>query len=181
MTLMERPIVNLMVDVPSGTDLARALRPRFARPLRLDYSGWMRQLAHDGFSDSDISRLEYFIGYFFNETELSEKLALILREVRDLNDESALDLALDQWLDYTGWAAIWEQVCKADFPDPIDAAAYAGTCLLNMAASTLSFEPIRRSPVTQADDWSMDESEVKEGIELAEVGLSEDTLEWSPC
>ena len=180
MTLMERSIVSLMVDVPSGTDLARALRPRFARLLRLDYSGWMRQLAEDGFSDSDISRLEEFIGNSFNETELSEKLTLILREVHDLNGEAEVDSALDRWLTCAGWTDIWEQVSKAEFPDPIDAAGYTGTCLLNIAASTLAFESLRRNPIVQADDWSMEESEMKEGIELAETGLTEDATEWTP-
>ena len=180
MTLMERPIVNLMVDAPSGVDLARALRPRFARLLRLDYSGWMRQLASDGFSDSDIFRLEEFIGNSFDEAELSEKLASILREVRHLNDEAEVDSALDRWLSRTGWTDIWEQVSKADFPDPIDAAAYAGTCLLNIANSALAFESLRRNPPGQSDDWSMDEAEVEEGIELAGSGLAEDAAEWPP-
>lgn len=76
MTLMERPIVSLMVEASSGADLARALKPRFARLLRLDYSGWLRKLAADGFDDSDISRLEEFIGNSFDETELAEKRRL---------------------------------------------------------------------------------------------------------
>lgn len=180
MTLVERPIVNLMVEAPSGADLARVLQPRFARLLRLDYSGWMLQLAADGFSDNDVNRLEEFIGNSFDETELTEKLALIFREVEDLNDDSAVNLALDQWLAHSGWKVIWEHVCKAGFPDPIDAVAYTGTCLLNMAASTLAFESLRRNPVKQSYDWSMDESQVKEGIELAETGLGEDVKEWPP-
>lgn len=72
MTLTERPIATLMADAPSGADLLRALRPRFARLLRLDYSGWMRQLTADGFSEDDIKRLEEFIGNSFSETELTE-------------------------------------------------------------------------------------------------------------
>lgn len=181
MTLMERPIVSLMVESPSGADLAWALRPRFARLLGLDHSGWMRQLAADGFSGSDINRLEDFISERFDETESTEKLASILRGVQDFNDESEVDAALDNWLACTGWVSIWEQVHEADFPDPIDAAAYTGTCLLNAAASALAFESLRRNPSAQVeDDWNLDESQVIEGIELAETGLSGDAAEWPP-
>lgn len=96
-----------------------------------------------------------------------------------MNDETEVDAALDRWLSRTRWVSIWEQVCKAEFPDPIDAAAYTGTCLLNMAAGTLAFESLRRNPPGHTDDdWGMDESEVKEGIELAEAGLAEDAAEW---
>ena len=180
MTLMERPIVSLMVESPSGADLAWALRPRFARLLGLDHSGWMRQLAADGFSGSDINRLEDFISERFDETELTEKLASILRGAQDFNDESEVDAALDHWLARTGWVSIWEQVHKANFPDPIDAAAYAGARLLQMASSTLEFESLRRNSTGQQSDWTMWKSQVQEGIELAEAGLAEEAAEWPP-
>ena len=146
MTLTERQIVSLMVESPSTTDLARAVAPRFARLLQLDHTRWMHQLAADGFAASDISRLEAFVGDSFDETGLADKLASILNEIPDLNEEPVVDSALDKWLTCTGWPSIWNQVCIAEFPDPIDAAAYAASHLLNIASSTLAFESLRRNP-----------------------------------
>ena len=44
------------------------------------------------------------------------------------------------------------------------------------------FPELQGLPSSKADrDWKLDESEVEEGIELAEAGLAEDAAEWPPC
>ena len=173
------PIPSLTLQAPSSPDLLQALRPKFARLLQLDHPGWMLQLAADGYSDDDLKRLEELVHHSFGEVELAEKLACTLEEVRDLADQEDVNQAVERWLDQAGWTGIWEQVCQAELPDPIDAAAYVGTFLLNLAASTLAFECVRRNPSDRKEsDWSMDEPDVLEGIELAEAGLAEDASEW---
>ena len=180
MTFAENQMVSLLVEAPSVEQLAQALRPRITRLLQLDHSGWMNLLADDGYSSRDIKRLEDHVANLIDEIEFSEKLARKLDSVRDLGDRSAVDLAVEEWLNQIGWDSIWNQVCGAGFPDPIDAAACVGARLLQMASSTLEFESLRRNPTGQDSDWPMGKSEVQEGIELAEAGLAEEAAEWPP-
>ena len=181
MTLMERPMFNRMVESSSTMDLAKAVWPRFARLLRLNHTEWMHQLGADGFDKPDINRLDEFVATAFDDTELADALALILEDIDDLEDEMAVDSAIEKWIGLTAWEGIWTQVGLNDFPDPIDAAAYAGTHLLSVATSTLAFEALRRNPPAHAvDDWRMDSQEIQEGIELAESGLAEEAAEWPP-
>ena len=180
MTLAGNQMASLLVGSPSSEHLARALRPRFARLFKLDHSGWMRLLADDGYSALDIKRLEGHLANLCNEIEFTEKLARVLEEVRDLDDQSAVNLAVAEWLKQIGWDSIWKQVCDADFPDPIDAGAYAGACLLQMASGTLRFESLRRNSTGQDSNWIIGKYEVQEGLELAEAGLAEEAAEWPP-
>ena len=86
-----------------------------------------------------------------------------------------------QWIRRSEWAAVWESVYTKKFPDPIDAMAYTGTHLLNIATGALAFESHQRSQLNQKGiDWNTDESQVKEGIALAEAGLAEKATESPP-
>jgi hypothetical protein len=86
-----------------------------------------------------------------------------------------------RWTTDSGWNNIWETVCTQRFPDPIDAAAYVGRHLLDIASSTLAFELTSGKPPMPMDyDWNISEVEVKEGIELAEAGLTVESAEWPP-
>ena len=70
---------------------------------------------------------------------------------------------------------------REEISRPIDATAYTGTHLLNIAATTLAFESSNEAPLSQEGiDWSADESEIREGIALAEAGLAEEAPEWPP-
>ena len=174
------PTVSLLTDPLPEPHMARAIEPRFARLLMLDRQGWMRQLTYDGFTDTDVETLETFLQDSFNELKLAENLARLLKGIHDASDESEISEALLQWTRDSGWNNIWEAVCSRKFPDPIAAAAYTGRHLLDIASSTLAFERMRREPHDPADDWNMSEAELKEGTELAEMGLMEDAAEWPP-
>ena len=177
---------KLMTDdlllAPLGeTHLGRVMKPRFARLLTLDYPGWMTQFIVDGFSDTDVETLENFLQDSFNEAKLAESLACLLKGIHDQAGESEINETLMRWTIDSGWNNIWEAVCTQEFPDPIDAAAYVGRHLLEVASSTLAFELTRgKSPLPADRDWNISEAEVREGIELAEAGLFEETAEWPP-
>lgn len=177
-----RPMAeDLLMDPLGKTHHGRAMKPRFARLLTLDYQGWMTQFKADGFSNADVKALEEFLLDSFNEAELAESLACLLEGVHGQPDESEINEALMHWAMDSGWNNIWETVCARKFPDPIDAAAYVGRHLVNIASSTLAFELARRNPPILTDcDWYISEAEVNEGIELAEAGLSEESAEWPP-
>ena len=170
---------DLLMAPLGKTRLGRVMKPRFARLLTLDYQGWMAQLKADRFTDSDVETLEEFMQNSFSEAELAESLACLLKGIHNQADESEIKEALTRWTGDSGWNNIWEAVCTQKFPDPMDAAAYVGCHLLNIASSTLAFELTCGNPSMPADcEWSISEAEVKEGIELAEVGLAEESAEW---
>ena len=181
MTSTKVPDINFLMEPLSDLQPVMAVKPRFVRLLQLDHSGWMKQLRCDGFTDADIQSLETFQHESFNQMELAERLAHLLRGVHDVTERSDVDHVMAQWISHSGWLAVWETVCAKKFPDPIDATAYTGTHLLNIAATTLAFESLQRSPLSQEGiDWSADESEIREGIALAEAGLAEEAPEWPP-
>ena len=181
MTSTKVPDINFLMEPLSDLQPVMAVKPRFVRLLQLDHSGWMKQLRCDGFTDADIQSLETFQHESFNQMELAERLAHLLQGVHDVTEGSDVDHVMAQWISHSGWPAVWETVCAKKFPDPIDATAYTGTHLLNIAATTLAFESLQRSPLSQEGiDWSADESEIREGIALAEAGLAEEASEWPP-
>lgn len=170
---------DILVYPLGETHLGRAMKPRFARLLTLDYQGWLTQLKVDGFTDTDVETLEEFLQDSFNEAELAESLAYLLKGIRDQAGESEMKEALMNWTRDSGWNNIWEAVCAQRFPDPIDAAAFVGHHFVNIASSTLAFERTRGNlPMPTDLDWNISEAELKEGIELAEAGLTEDAAEW---
>ena len=172
---------DLLMDPLGETHLGRVMKPRFAKLLTLDYQGWMAQLKVDGFTDTDVETLEKFLQDSFNEAKLAESLGFLLKGIHEWAGESELNEALVRWTRDSGWYNVWEAVCTQEFPDPIDAAAYVGRHLLEVASSTLAFELTRgKSPLPTDRDWNISEAEVKEGIELAEAGLFEETSEWPP-
>jgi hypothetical protein len=172
---------DLLLDPLGKTRLGRVMKPRFARLLTLDYQGWTTQFEVDGFTDTDVETLEEFLQDSFNEAELAESLAYLLKGINEQAGESEINEALMRWAMNSGWNNIWDAVCTQKFPDPIDAAAYVGRHLLDVASSTLAFELARGKSLQSTDcDWNISEAEVNEGIELAEEGLSEDTAEWPP-
>ena len=175
------PTINLLMEPLPEPHLALAIKPRFARLLKLDHQGWMTQLAYDGFTDTDVESLQNSVHASFNEAELAQNLAQLLQSIREGTDESGTNRALAQWTGNCGWSNIWEVVCAQGFPDPIDAAAYTGRHLLDMAASTLAFERTRSQPaVPTTGNWNMSEAELKEGMELAEMGMAEASAQWPP-
>lgn len=172
---------DLLMSPLGKTRLGRVMKPRFARLLALDHQGWMMQLKVDGFTDADVETLEEFLQDSFNEAELAERLAYLLKGIHEQSDESELNEALVRWTMDSGWNNVWEAVCARRFPDPIDAAAYAGRHLLNIASTTLAFELTYGNPSSPTDcNWNISDAEMKEGIELAEAGLTEESAEWPP-
>ena len=172
---------DLLLDPLGETYLGRVVKPRFAKLLALDHQGWMTQLKADGFTDPDIEALEGFLQNSFNEGDLAERLSYLLTGIQGQPGEYEINDALVRWTKESGWNNIWEAVCSQEFPDPFDAAAYVGSHLLDIASSTVAFEMARgKVPVSWNCDWNVSESEVKEGLELAETGLSEEAAEWPP-
>ncbi len=181
MTLMERPIVDLMIDSPASPRPSHEVRPKLARLIKLNHTDWMRQLAADGFIDTEIKDLENFVASSLNEVELAEQLAPILESVADMDDKSEVETAVHKWLDLINCESIWQQVVATGFPDAIDAMAYAGSHVRNIADSALWFESARRSVSEEPEaNWQIDEVEIREGIALAEAGLTQEAVEWPP-
>ena len=175
------PTINLLMEPLPEPHMALAINPRFIRLLKLDHQGWMTQLAYDGFTDTDVESLQNSVQESFNEAELAQNLAQLLRSIQDGTGESETNKALAQWTGNCGWSNIWEFVCAQEFPGPIDAPAYTGRHLLDIAASTLAFERTRRQPaVPTTGNWNMSEAELKEGMELAEMGMAEESAQWPP-
>ena len=177
--IMERPIIDVMVRSASSSDLSNALMPRVNRLTKLDHFNWIDQLASDGFTEEDIKRLDDLVSNLFDEAELETRLAEILAGIQDLQDEAELDSAILKWMIQIDWANICHQVCSSGFPDLIDGLASVVRYIVRTAGSIVTFEAIRRTPTEQANEyWTMEPSEVAEGIKLAEEGIEEDMAEW---
>ena len=181
MTLMERPIVDLMIDSPASLRPSHEVRPKLTRLIKLNHTDWMHQLAADGFIETEIKNLENFVASSLNEVELAEQLAAMLGPVADMDDKAEVDRAVHKWLDLINWGTIWQQVVATGFPDAIDAMAYAGSHVRNIADNALWFESARRSVSEEREvNWQIDEVEIREGIALAEAGLTQEAVEWPP-
>ena len=179
MTLMERPIVDLMIDSPASLRPSHEVRPKLIRLIKLNHTDWMHQLAADGFIETEIKNLENFVASSLNEVELAEQLAAMLGPVADMDNESEVDTAVHKWLALIGWEAIWQQVVATGFPDAIDAMAYTGSHVRNIVDNALWFESTRRSVAEEPEvNWQRDEVEIREGIALAEAGLTQEAAEW---
>ena len=179
MTLMERPIVDLMTASPANPRPSHEVRPKLVRLIKLNYTDWMHQLAADGFIETEIKKLEDFVASSLNEMELAEQLAVMLEQVADMDNESEVDTAVHKWLARIGWEAIWQQVVAAGFPDAIDAMAYTGSHVRNIVDNALWFESTRGSVSEEPEiNWQRDEAEIREGIALAEAGLAQEATEW---
>ena len=77
------PTINLLMEPLPEPHMALAIKPRFARLLKLDYQGWMTQLAYDGFTDTNVESLQNFVHESFNEAELAQNLAQLLKSIQD--------------------------------------------------------------------------------------------------
>ena len=99
MTLMERPIVDLMIDSPASLHPSHEVRPKLTRLIKLNHTDWMHQLAADGFIETEIKNLENFVASSLNEVELAEQLAAMLGPVADMDDKAEVDRAVHKWLD----------------------------------------------------------------------------------
>ena len=64
-------------------------------------------------------------------------------------------------------------------PDPIDVMAFTARFLLAISSSNIQLERIKRARAKDPEpDWSMDAEEVREGQEMAELGMEEDAAQW---
>ena len=89
-------------------------------------------------------------------------LPICSEELRNVTEVSNNDHIMAQWIRRSEGVAVWESVYTKKFPDPIDAMAYTGTHLLNIATGALAFESHQRSQLNQKGiDWNTDESEIK--------------------
>ena len=177
--IMEQSFVNVMAESASNSDLNNAVTATIIRITRLDHFEWMEQLACDGFTEEDIKRMDVLVPGLFQVTEMETQLAATLAGLQDLQDEEAMNSAIQGLLGQIDLAEICQQVCNSEFPDPIDALASVARYMINIAGSTLAFETLRRSPRPEDDqDWRIESSEVTEGVALAEEGLEGETAEW---
>ena len=178
-TTIDRPIIDLMVESTSSSDLNNVLMSRVNRLTKLDHSKWIDQLTSDGFTEGDVNRLDDLLSKLFSEADMETQLAAILSGLQDPQDATELNPAIQKWVVQTNLVSICHQVCNSGFPDLIDAFASVVRYILTTAGSTVTFEAFRRMPSEQVnDDWRMDPSEVAEGIQLAEEGIEEDMAEW---
>ncbi len=177
--IMERPIIDMMVEATSISDLSNGLMSRIDRLAKLNHFCWIDQLASDGFSEGDINRLDDLVPSLLDGAEMETKLAAMIAGAQDIQDETQLESAILLWLGQMDLAGICHQACNSGFPDPIDALVSVIRYLLRLAGSAVAFEAMRRLPPEQVnDDRKIELSEVAEGIELAEVGVEEDVAEW---
>ena len=177
--MMERPLVNVMVESTSSSDLTDAVMARIVRIARLNHFEWKVQLASDGFTQEDIRRMDSLVLNLFDGAEMEARLAATLAGIQDLQDQEEMNSAIRKWLEQINSADICHRVCSSNFPDPIDALASVVRYMINIAGSTFALELIQRIPPEQVNkDWMIESSEVDEGIALAEEGIEEDMAEW---
>ncbi len=139
----------------------------------------MDQLSADGFNAQDIEKLEDLAAVSIDVARLEDLLANAFAETTDLGDESELTEIMEQWSGQIGWPNIWRKACQTGFPDPIDAIAFVSRAIFSIAASAYTLEAIKRNPPEEDNlDTNLDPSFIKEGIELAELGMEEDMATW---
>ena len=186
MTLMEAPIVEFVIGSPysprqePGPQLdVDEMRSRLTEMLGLSHGDWMQRLVTDGFTETDIGRLDELVASLLNELELAGLLAAILGEVGDLDDEAELKIGLVKWLSQAQWETIARQFRPEDFPDHFSVLAHATRHLWHIADSTIWLESARREASNEPKiDYRLDEEQIEEGIAMAEAGLAEDAREW---
>ncbi len=178
-TTFETPIIDQMVSSLSNSDFSGALTSRLNRLIGLDYNEWIDQLIADGFGPQDVERLENLAAESIDVLHLENLLAKALQETYDIRNESELTAVIEEWSALIGWAGIWETVCRAGFPDPIDAIAHVTRTVFSITSSGLAYESIRRnSPGKTGLDFDPGPAAVEEGIDLAEWGIREDMDTW---
>ena len=186
MTLMEAPIVEFVIGSPysprqePGPQLdVDEMRSRLTEMLGLSHGDWMQRLVTDGFTETDIGRLDELVASLLNELELAGLLAAILGEVGDLDDEAELKIGLVKWLSQAQWETIARQIRPEDFPDRFSVLAHATRHLWHLADSTIWLESARRKASNEPKiDYRLDEEQIEEGIAMAEAGLAEVAREW---
>ena len=179
MTLMELPIAELMTQPQSKPRSETEVRSVINELLDTTHAGVMQRLADEGFTNEDVRRLDDWLSKSFDETHLAETLALLLRKVNDIGNEEELKVALDRWMEELQWYSVAKQVIELDSPDEAVALGYAIRHLWRVADSTIWFESSRRPAAQERKpERDLTQEEVKQGVELAEAGLSLDAFEW---
>ena len=182
MTSTQVPDINFLMEPLSDLQPVMAIKPRFVRLLQLDHFGWIKQFRYDGFTDADIESLEAFQHESFNEMELAERLAHLLQGVHDITEGSDVDHVMAQWISHSGWPGrlgnrLREEVSRPHRRDRIHRHTPDQHRRHHAGVRNPSNE-IRSARKTSTG--SADDSEIREGIVLAESGLAEEASEWPP-
>ena len=178
-TLQELPVLEHLVESPSGAALETELRSKLDQLMKLSHQDLLTKLAQDGFTNSDITRLDAIVSTTLDETQLAEQLAAMLSTPDDVLDTTQVETTLHQWMNDIAWETAIQHIVHARLPDPISAIAYVTHQVRHIAASTLWFEATRQDLYTKPQpEHPISEAHVEEGITLAEAGLNEETAEW---
>lgn len=181
MVTMERSIMDHIVrspDIREAWGLEAAIRSMIFDLLALDYHGWQERLTANGFTGSQVEKLNGFIDRWvsgFDTAGLSNQL----QNLQDVGNDSATERILSEWVHGISATDLNRLIVRERFPSPLDVLCYAMAQIKQVLNSAVAFELMRREmELDPTVDWSLEEDQIVYATELAEIGLAEDAKTW---
>ncbi len=181
MVLMERPVMDHLVDSPDAEDvwgLKASFRSRIYTLIRLDYKSWRKQFADDGFTESQVEQLDTIVDEWARQIDMDALLAG-LQSIRCLDNNVEIERTVGDWMKKIPKAEVARRIAYARFPNLTHAVCYAAGRVGRLAENAVEFEKLQRGRAEEPEcSRAYTPEQIERGKALAEAGLHEDVKIW---